>query len=170
MSTMHNSSLQHPSTHLDGGPSITTTTIMNVGLMGKGASPKQLTVLPRKGSRNVYMQKKGLIINNKDLSLAGSGPMGRSPFIPNTDRGYKDESIHPNIKGIGLVTAGSKIDSSSVKKGGAAMSSNHLKGGRNTQNPFTTGQRPDSMISGGRGGSPDNSMMYNHKYNTAEKS
>ena len=90
MSTMHNSSLQHPSTHLDGGPSITTTKIMNVGLMGKGASPKQLTVLPRKGSRNVYMQKKGLIINNKELSLAGSGPMGRSPFIPNTDRGHKD--------------------------------------------------------------------------------
>jgi hypothetical protein len=105
---------------------------MNVGLMGKGASPKQLTVLPRKGSRNVYMQKKGLVINNKELSIAGSGPMGRSPFIPNTDRGQKDEMVHPNIKGIGLVNNGSKIDSSALKKGGAVLSSNQLKGGRNT--------------------------------------
>ena len=43
---------------------------------------------------------------------------------------------------------------------------------RNQSNPFSgpgmpttiREQRPDSMISGGRGGSPDDSMMYQNKF------
>jgi hypothetical protein len=74
MSTMHNSSLQHPSALLDAGSSIKTTIMTGIGKHGVpqnvllGASPKQLTTLPRKGSRNVYMQKKGLVINHRELS------------------------------------------------------------------------------------------------------
>ena len=115
------------------------------------------------------MQKKGLVINHRELSqaMAGNGPMGRSPFIPNTDRGPKDDGGQPGIKGIGLVSTSIKPLNYSEKKGGANMGSG-VKG-RNTQNPFTGNQRPDSMISGGRGGSPENSMMYQNKYNTASE-
>lgn len=92
---MHNSSLQHPSAHLDAGGSITST--IGVGIPTKRGSPKPLTILPRKGSRNVYMQKKGLVIDNKELALpiAGAGPLGRSPFVLNTERGPKDEAMNP---------------------------------------------------------------------------
>jgi hypothetical protein len=94
--------------------------------------------------------------------------MGRSPFIPNTDRGPKDDQVHPTIKGVGLIQSG--ISQTAKKGAHATLSSNPMKGNRNTQNPFTgRDQRPDSMISGGRGGSPDNSMMYQNKYNTASE-
>lgn len=67
------------------------------------------------------MQKKGLVIDKKELTIptAGIGPMGRSPFVPNTERGQKDDGIHPTIKGIGLGNSGLKNDPSSTKKASA---------------------------------------------------
>lgn len=64
------------------------------------------------------MQKKGLILDNKELTLpiAGVGPMGRSPFILNTERGPKDEGMNPSVKGIGLGGSGMKIEPISAKR------------------------------------------------------
>lgn len=95
-STMHNSSLLQPSHDLTGGGSVESTIMAGAGLgqASLGAPPTylnahspKLPALPRKGSRNVYMQKKGLVLNGRDLNRAVGGPgAGRNPFSLHTDR------------------------------------------------------------------------------------
>ena len=101
--------------------------------------------------------------------------MGRNPFQLNTERaknsigadGYQD-SGRQNTN-----SSGQKFSGTAAKK--ASIGDKSSKGhSRNPSNPFTgpspgipstiREQRPDSMISGGRGGSPDDSMMYQNKF------
>ena len=187
-STMHNSSLLQPSHDLTGGGSIESTIVAGtgVGQASPGGLPTypstnspKLPVLPRKGSRNVYMQKKGLVLNDRDLShgAVGPGAAGRNPFSLHTDRAKNSVDDYvtgtPGVRGVGLVQPSSRFDSS-TKKATSINVQQAKSQHRNAQNPFSGAptttkqhagalrgdQRPDSMISGGRGGSPGDSMMF----------
>ena len=138
---------------------------------GAAGSPK-LPQLPRKGSRNVYMQKKGLVLNHRDLgpSAASTGP-SRNPFTLHTERLRNSNEDYPTsgVQGVGLTQPPPKFDTAAKKPNIMPQTSkaHHKQGG----NPFSGGgsiapgreARPDSMISGGR--SPDDSMMYQNKFN-----
>lgn len=185
---MHNSSFLQPSHDLTGGGSVESTIAAGaaLGQASLGAPPTyiashspKLPVLPRKGSRNVYMQKKGLVLNGKDLNrvVGGPGAGGRNPFSLHTDRvkNSVDDYVAraPGVRGVGLAQASSKFEGS-AKKAASINLQQAKPPPRNAQNPFSGGpapakhhagpvgrdQRPDSMISGGRGGSPGDSMMF----------
>lgn len=140
-----------PSHELTAGASIESTIMTGAGL-GQASlgmppaysnqhSPK-LPALPRKGSRNVYMQKKGLVLNGKDLGRAGGPGAGRNPFSLHTDRvkNSVDDYVAraPGVRGVGLAQPNSRFDLSGKKA--ASINLQHPKAqGRNAQNPFTGG-------------------------------
>ena len=104
---------------------------------------------------------------------------GRNPFALHTERlksGVDDyATASPGIRGVGLAQAVPKYDTAAKK-----ATSTPARGKaqpKNAANPFSSGgpaakaspgqareHRPDSMISGGRAGSPDDSMMYQNKF------
>lgn len=207
---MHNTSLEqrsHPSANnpheLTAGGSIESTVIHGLRQASlavpanfpAGHSPQMLPVLPRKGSRNAPMQKKGLALNHNSINqrelvqggVQGPGAptaAGRNPFALHTERlksGADDyTAASPGIRGVGLAQAMPKYDTAAKKANLNTASITPSRGKaqpRNASNPFSTGgasakaqpgqareHRPDSIISGGRAGSPDDSMMYQNKF------
>ena len=127
------------------------------------------------------MQKKGLVLDGSH-GAAGPGGGGRNPFgnpfsLLHTDRAKNsvDDYIAgtPGVRGVGLVQASSRFESP-AKKATSINVQQAKAQHRNAPNPFSGAptttkqhggglrgdQRPDSMISGGRGGSPGDSMMF----------
>lgn len=182
---MHNSSLLQPSHDLTGGGSVESTIMAGAGLGASLGAPStyvgnhspKLPALPRKGSRNVYMQKKGTVLNGKELRgvVGGPGPGGRNPFSLHTDRVKNSVDDYaaraPGVRGVALPQGSARFEMSAKKAGSINLQPKGQP--RNAQNPFSGGPasskptgpggrdpRPDSMISGGRGGSPGDSMMF----------
>ena len=149
--TYHNTSLQQASNDLI-GPSIESTIMAGIrqGSIGNSGiystnngSPKPLG--PKMPQRNVMYQKKGLAINQG----------GRNPFVLNTERSKLIDDYTSGIRGVGLNNTKLSKDSKLAER-----------------------QRLDSSISVGitgkthkdrnqitLNGSPDQSMMYQNKYN-----
>ena len=128
-------------------------------------------------------------INQRELGQGGvpgpGGPTaaGRNPFALHTERlksGAEDyATASPGVRGIGLAHPVPKYDTA-AKKAASITPSRGKAQPKNASNPFSSGgasaqpqpgqareRRPDSMISGGRAGSPDmrdDSMMYQNKF------
>uniref|UniRef100_A0A7S3IJ03 Uncharacterized protein n=1 Tax=Strombidium inclinatum TaxID=197538 RepID=A0A7S3IJ03_9SPIT len=122
------------------------------------------------------MQKKGLVLNPaRDLhqGMMGAGIGSRNPFSLHTDRAKNPTDDYapgaPGVRGVGLFPGPNKFETPAKKAGGHLLPQGRVGGYKGGSNPFSgpggKDPRPDSMISGGRGGSPDNSMMFNNKFN-----